>query len=123
MADTALRHYRNGDGLFDLENQLRVAHARHAAVRANIRRHALKRHHSGCARLFRDTRLLGIDDITDHAAFEHFWKRSFDVFSSCLFLHDSSPPDIYSTLVFSIILPLSPSTTTANRKWPTMPIS
>jgi hypothetical protein len=38
---------------------------------ANIGRHALQRHHSHCASLFGDARLLGRDDIHNHAALEH----------------------------------------------------
>ena len=58
MADARLSHNRDGNGLDDPLDHLRVAHARHAAVLANVGRHALQRH--DCARpgFLGDARLL-----------------------------------------------------------------
>ena len=45
MADPALGHHGNRDGLLDLADHARVGHARDAAVAADVGRHALERHH------------------------------------------------------------------------------
>ena len=36
MPDPALRHHWNGNRLFNPDDQLRIAHARHAPLRANV---------------------------------------------------------------------------------------
>jgi len=41
MADPGLGHHRNGHRRLDRRDQLRVAHARHAALGTNIRRDTL----------------------------------------------------------------------------------
>ena len=71
VADPALGHDRDAHRGLDLVDQLRVAHARHAAVLADVRRHALERHHRDRARLLGDLGLVGGDDVHDHAAGEH----------------------------------------------------
>jgi len=71
VADSCLGHDRNGNGLFDFGNHGRIGHAGHPAVLANVRRHALQRHHGDRARLFRDFGLLHIGDVHDDAALEH----------------------------------------------------
>ena len=48
-------------------DHLRVGHPRHAAVAADVRGHALERHHRGRARVLGDLRLLGRDHVHDHA--------------------------------------------------------
>ena len=52
-------------------DQQRIAHARHAARGADVRRDALERHHGDCAGILGDPRVLGRDDVHDHAALEH----------------------------------------------------
>src|SRR5258708_7313532 len=42
-----------------------------SAFLANIRRHALQRHHRASARFFRDARLVGVRDVHDHATLQH----------------------------------------------------
>ena len=61
-------------GLLDARDHLRVGHPRHAAVAADVGGHALERHHRGRARVLGDLRLLGRDDVHDHAALEHLAK-------------------------------------------------
>ena len=74
MADAAFRHHRDGDGVLDALNHLRVAHPRHAARRADIRGDALERHDGAGARSLGDFRLLGRGDVHNHAALEHLGK-------------------------------------------------
>ena len=71
VADAALRHDRDADRLLDLGDQLRVRHAGDAAELADVRRDAFERHHGHGARLLGDPRLVGGDDVHDHAAGEH----------------------------------------------------
>ena len=71
VADAALGHDRDADRLLDLADQLRVAHARHAAELADVRRHALEGHDRDGARLLGDPRVVGGHDVHDHAAREH----------------------------------------------------
>ena len=52
-------------------DHLGIGHARHAAVRADVGRHALQRHHGAGAGVLGDLRLLGVDHVHDHAALEH----------------------------------------------------
>src|SRR5437773_6619946 len=49
VADAALRHHRDGDGLHDRANQCRVRHPGHAALFADVRRHPLESHHGASA--------------------------------------------------------------------------
>jgi hypothetical protein len=77
MPDTAFRHHRNRDRINDLQDHIRVRHARHAAIRTDISRHAFKRHHRACAGILRDLGLLGVHDIHDHAAFQHLRQSLF----------------------------------------------
>ena len=72
MSDAAFRHDRDGDGGHDLANLFGRGHAGYAAFGADLRRDALKGHHGDGAGLFRDGGLLGVGDIHDDAAFEHF---------------------------------------------------
>jgi len=58
-------------GGLDPLNHLRIAHARHAAVASDVRRHALEGHDRYGARVLGDLRLFGIDDVHDDAAAEH----------------------------------------------------
>ena len=45
VADPRLGHHGDRDGLLDLDDLRRIRHARDAAVRADVGRHALQRHH------------------------------------------------------------------------------
>ena len=59
VADPALRHHRDRDGLLDALDHRRIAHARDAAVAADVGRHPLERHHGRRAGVFGDLGLLG----------------------------------------------------------------
>ena len=61
VADAALGHHRDGHGLLDLADLVRVGHAGDAALHADVGRHALERHHRDGAGLLGDARLLGVD--------------------------------------------------------------
>src|SRR5579885_3511549 len=87
VADATLGHHWDRDRLFDLEDQLGVAHTRHATLRANIRRHALQRHHRRGSGLLSNLRMLLVDDIHDDAALEHLRKVAFDPYGPGLSLH------------------------------------
>ena len=78
VADPRLGHHRDADGLLDAGDHLRVGHPRDAAVAADVGGHALERHHRGGARLLGDRRLLGRDDVHDHAALEHLGQAGLD---------------------------------------------
>ncbi len=71
VADARLGHHRNADLPHDLADLADGRHARHAAVFADIGRHAFQRHHRAGARLFGDHRLFGVGDVHDHAALQH----------------------------------------------------
>ena len=71
VADAALRHHGNGDGLLDPFDHRGVAHARDSAVAPDVGGHALERHHGDRARVLGDLRLIGVDDIHDDAAAQH----------------------------------------------------
>src|SRR5579885_2962873 len=88
MPDPALGHDRDRHGLFDANHQLRVAHARYPAVRANIGGHALQRHHRARTGLLGNPGLLRRDYIADYPALEHLRECAFYLYGSCLFFHD-----------------------------------
>ena len=71
MPDAALRHDGDGHGFLDSLDHLRVAHAGHAARRADVGGNALERHDGAGSGLFGDVRLLGCGDVHDDAALEH----------------------------------------------------
>ena len=72
VADADLGHDRNADGLHDFANDFEGGHARDAAFLANVGGHALERHDGAGAGFFGDSRLLGVGDVHDDAALEHF---------------------------------------------------
>ena len=78
VADAALRHHRDRDGLLDLADHVRVGHARDAALDADVGGHALERHHGAGAGVLGDARLVGVDDVHDHAALEHLGEARLD---------------------------------------------
>ncbi len=71
MTDAALGHDRDGDRVHDFENQVRVRHARHAALGADIRRDAFQRHDGACARFLSNLGMFGRDHVHNNAALEH----------------------------------------------------
>ena len=52
-------------------DHVRVAHPGHAALGADVGGDPLERHHRDGAGVLGDLRLLGGDDVHDHAALEH----------------------------------------------------
>ena len=62
----------------DPQDQLRVAHARHPALGADVGRDALQRHHRARAGFLGDFGVLGGDHIHDHAALEHLRQPRLD---------------------------------------------
>jgi hypothetical protein len=80
MADAAFGHHRDGDGLHNLQNLLRVGHAGHAALGANIRGHPLQGHHRTGTRLFGDPGLLGVRHIHNDSALQHLGQTPLDRF-------------------------------------------
>ena len=74
-----------------ISDDLRIGHAGHAAVLADVGRHALERHHGDRAGVLGDLRLLGIGDVHNDAALEHLGQadlglaRLISVFQSCRF--------------------------------------
>ena len=77
MPDAHLGHHRNRHRLHDFANHARSRHARHAAFFANVRRHALERHHRARAGVFRDLGLLGVGHVHNHAALQHLRQADF----------------------------------------------
>ncbi len=55
-----------------------IAHARDAAVAADVGGNALERHHGRRAGVLGDLRLLGVDDVHDDAALEHLGQAGLD---------------------------------------------
>ena len=78
MADPRLGHHGDRDRLLDPLDHLRVGHARHAAVPADVGGDALERHHRRRAGVLGDLRLLGRDHVHDHAALEHLGQAGLD---------------------------------------------
>ncbi len=82
VTDSSLRHDRDRHGCDDRLDQIRVAHSRHATLCADVRGDALQRHDGHGAGIFGDARLVGGDDIHDHAAFEHLCEPALDAVRS-----------------------------------------
>ena len=78
MADPRLGHHRDRDRVLNPLDHLRVRHARHAAVPADVGGHALERHHGRRAGVLGDLGLLGRDHVHDHAALEHLGQAGLD---------------------------------------------
>jgi hypothetical protein len=78
VADPALGHHRDRDGLLDALDHRRVAHARDTTVAADVGRDALERHHRGRAGVFGDLGLLGRDDVHDDATPQHLREPALD---------------------------------------------
>ncbi len=77
MPNAALGHDRDRDLGHDLANLLRRSHASNAAFGADLRGDALQRHYGYGASFFGDGGLLGVGDVHDDAAFQHFGQAGF----------------------------------------------
>ena len=78
VADAGLGHHRDRHGRLDLLDHLGVAHARDAAVAADVRGHPLEGHHGHRAGVLGDLGLLGVDDVHDDAAAQHVGQSALD---------------------------------------------
>ena len=72
VADAALGHDRDGHRGHDFANLFGRGHAGHAAFGADLRGHAFEGHDGDGAGLFGDGGLLGVGDVHNDAALEHF---------------------------------------------------
>ena len=77
MADAYFGHHGDGYRVHNFANDFDRCHARHAALFADVRRHALQRHHGACSGVLGNFGLLRVRDVHDHAAFEHLRKADF----------------------------------------------
>mmetsp|Transcript_14531 Transcript_14531/g.41327 ORF Transcript_14531/g.41327 Transcript_14531/m.41327 type:complete len:351 (-) Transcript_14531:25-1077(-) len=71
VADAALGHHWYRDGVDDLLDHLRVGHARHSLLGADVGGDALQRHHGAGAGCLGDLGLLRIHHVHDDAALQH----------------------------------------------------
>jgi len=78
VTNARLCHHRDGHSADNLLDHARVAHARDAAIFADVCRHPFQRHDSAGARFFGNARLFGSDDIHDHATLEHLRQPRLD---------------------------------------------
>ena len=77
VADAALGHDGNVDHRHDFANLFRRGHTRHSAFGANLRRNPLQGHYGDGPGALGNFGLLGVGDVHDHAALEHFGKAGF----------------------------------------------
>ena len=89
VSDTALGHDRDGDGLLDAANHLRIAHARDPAGRTDICRDAFERHDGSRASVLCNLCLLRGCDVHDDAALQHL--REFLVQFISFVCHENAP--------------------------------
>ena len=87
VADAALGHDGDGDGVHDAGDDLRVRHAGNAAGGADVRGHALQSHDGAGAGVLGDLGLLRGDDVHDDAALEHLGQAALDGNSAGLDCH------------------------------------
>jgi hypothetical protein len=78
VPDPAFGHHGDRHRLLDLADLLGVAHPRDAALYPDVRRDALERHHRHGAGVLGDPRLVGVDHVHDHAAFQHLGETRLD---------------------------------------------
>jgi hypothetical protein len=97
VADASLGHHRDGDRGLDALDHLRVAHAGHAAVAADVGRHTLERHHGAGAGVFGDLGLLGVDDVHDDAALHHLGEATLDLHGAGRSTNQVTPDSRVST--------------------------
>ena len=86
VADAGLGHDRDGDRIDDAVDHVRVAHARNAALGADVGRDTLESHDGYSACIFGDAGLFCGDNIHDDAALEHFRHAALDAvatYGSC----------------------------------------
>jgi len=99
MPNAAFCHDGNGDRIHDLKNELRIAHARHAAISPDICRHPFECHYCHCTGIFSDTGMFGSDYIHDHATLEHLCQAFFHRKCCYLCFHSTKPPEPIRLLV------------------------
>ena len=58
VTDASFSHHRNRHGVLDPRDQVRIAHAGHSALGANVRGNTLECHHRNGTSVFGDTCLL-----------------------------------------------------------------
>ena len=78
VADAGLGHDGDGHGGDDLVDHVRVRHAGHAALGADVGGNALERHDGHGTGIFGDAGLLDVDDVHDDAALEHLGHAALD---------------------------------------------
>ena len=78
VADARLGHHRDGHRGDDAVDHVGVAHARDAALGADVGGDPLERHDGDRAGVLGDLGLLGGDDVHDHAALEHLGHAALD---------------------------------------------
>src|SRR5262249_8850208 len=71
MADTAFRHDGDRDGFHNFHDHARIAHAGHAALRANVGGDALQGHDRTCSGVLGDFCVFRRHHVHDYAALEH----------------------------------------------------
>ncbi len=78
VTDACLGHDGDADGGDDAVDHVRVAHARDAALCANVCGDPLECHDGDGAGVFGDLGLLSGDHVHDHTALEHFSHAALD---------------------------------------------
>ena len=78
VPDAAFRHDGDGNGRLDALDHGRVAHAGHAAGRADVGGDALERHNGRGSGGLGDAGLLGGGDVHDDAAFQHLGELAVE---------------------------------------------
>ena len=87
VADAALGHHGDRNGLLDALNHLGVAHTRNATSCANVGRDTFQCHNGACARSLGNACLLGGCNVHDNTAFKHLCQVAVQ-FLSVLFHFD-----------------------------------
>ena len=77
VTDPRLGHDRDGHGLLDLGDLVRIGHAGNTAVAPDVGGHALEGHHRARAGVLGDPGLLGVGHVHDHPALEHLGEAAF----------------------------------------------
>mmetsp|Transcript_3309 Transcript_3309/g.5706 ORF Transcript_3309/g.5706 Transcript_3309/m.5706 type:complete len:251 (+) Transcript_3309:562-1314(+) len=78
VADARLGHDGDGHRRLDGQDHLRVRHARHAAVGADVGGDALEGHDRAGPRFFRELGLLNVHHVHDHASLEGLRHAALD---------------------------------------------
>ena len=92
VSDARLRHDGDRHRRDDAVDHVGIAHARDAALSADVGGNALECHDGDGSGVFGDLRLICGDDVHDHAALEHLGETALDARGSGggLFGHESS---------------------------------